>query len=109
MSRYIDAEALYKQTEEWEQEARTQVRTLDNEERLKWSIILTERTAFKHDVMDFPAADVVEVVRCKDCEYSERYEVHGDVWRECGHPLTSIEFLDVEEDGFCKWGERRDE
>lgn len=48
------------------------------------------------------------IVRCKDCEYYSSY------FGLCNHPLIDGGFegdvyLDVEPDGFCAWGERRDE
>lgn len=48
-------------------------------------------------------ADVVEVVRCKDCKHSEywyRDKCRCSLWSEIG--------IDVFEDGFCSYGERRD-
>ena len=54
-------------------------------------------------IADVPTADVVEVVRCKDCKK------HGS--RECivnrkmdimGHPTTT------KANSFCSYGERRD-
>ena len=44
-----------------------------------------------------PTADVVPVVRCKDCKYFDQAEKY------------CCDFLTAEEDGFCKWGERRDD
>ena len=48
-------------------------------------------------IKDFPNADVVEVVRCKDCTYcSEHYNIcHYGVGR------------DVKPDHYCGYGERR--
>ena len=47
--------------------------------------------------------DVVEVVRCKDCEYYE-----GD---ECGNPyifMSDGAHLYTDPDDFCSYGERKD-
>ena len=46
-------------------------------------------------IQDAPAADVVEVVRCKDC-------------RHCGTSLCAMDTygFDVVEEGFCSYGER---
>ena len=58
--RLIDADALYEQTAEWEAKALAQVEKHDprveNETRgwAHWSVVLVERTAFKHDLMDAP-------------------------------------------------------
>ena len=54
----IDAEALYKHFAELEEEARNKYITTTNEiEKSWWSIILTERTAYKHDVADAPVIE----------------------------------------------------
>lgn len=57
----IDKEKLYERTAEWESQALNQVQKLmhrDDEEGKaewrRWSAILNERTAFKHDVTDAP-------------------------------------------------------
>lgn len=44
----------------------------------------------------FPAADVVEVVRCRDCKWYQKGEC-----RETGG------LMDVKPDDFCSYGERR--
>lgn len=49
-----------------------------------------------------PSADVVEVVRCKDCmHYEEDLE-------ECCHP-KSVFLSGIEASGFCHYGERKDD
>ena len=54
----IDAEALYKHFAELEEEARNKYISTTNEiEKSWWSIILTERTAYKHDVADAPVIE----------------------------------------------------
>ena len=64
MSRYIDANALYEKTAEWEAQALEQVSKYDprdsREEWRWWSAVLKERSAFKFDVADAPTADVRE-------------------------------------------------
>ena len=110
MSRYIDADALYEQTAEWEEQAMAQVerlnRTTDEGEMAewrKWTAILGERTAFKFDVADAPTADVVEVVRCKDCKYLVRSEDFCKVLSNNYEPPVY-----VDDDDFCSRGERRE-
>lgn len=49
-----------------------------------------------------PTADVVEVVRCKDCKHKE-IEQPGMVY--CPMMVGSW----VADDHFCKWGERRED
>lgn len=52
-------------------------------------------------IQSVPTADVVPVVRCKDCEH-HREEQIGFV--NCLYHLTT-----VDDDGFCKWGKRRND
>ena len=64
-----------------------------------------------------PAADVAEVVRCKDCEHAERYErTDGTAGYYCGHPQNTFVYGDrwdrvfkpaKEADDFCSYGERK--
>ena len=55
---------------------------------------------------DIPTADVVEVVRCKDCEYAKKSKVVlGIPDYKC--LKTNITCLDA--DDFCSYGERKDE
>lgn len=52
--RLVDGEALYKKSVELEQQAMSYVKARDGEEWKMWAAILTERTAFKFDVVDAP-------------------------------------------------------
>lgn len=51
-------------------------------------------------------ADVAEVVRCKDCKYHFRQQepCHGETQRYCARL-----YLQVYEDFYCSYGERREE
>lgn len=53
--------------------------------------------AVRNQIGGIPAADVVEVVRCKDCEY----------WRGANDICMGIG-IDFDADGFCCEGEGRD-
>ena len=108
--RLIDADALYERAGNLEAQALDYVGKLierDGDEVSVewkiWSAILTERTAFKHDVLDAPNIDAVEVVRCKDCIYCER----KGYWKGCGQCQWS--FAVVEDDDYCSKGERREQ
>lgn len=46
-----------------------------------------------------PAADVVEIVRCKDCKYNQSAPERGNANCELFYGMTS-------QDGFCYCGER---
>ena len=59
------------------------------------------------EVLDrIPSADVVEVVRCKDCRY-KRLETsdEGTSYYWCVNARVG---LSVDEDNYCCWGERVD-
>ena len=51
-----------------------------------------------------PTADVVEVVRCKDCKYNPEFETKRKGWVWCRNFRT-----EVKSTGFCSYGERRGE
>lgn len=61
MSRMIDADALYERTAEWEAQALHMVEvTMNDEDQTKWqkwSTVLAERSAFKHDIADAPTIE----------------------------------------------------
>lgn len=47
-----------------------------------------------------------EIVRCSDCDYYDHWDACGR-YREkhvCGH----WDYLEIEPDGFCAWGERKE-
>jgi hypothetical protein len=79
-------------------------------------------TAFLNEVED---ADVVEVVRCKDCKHSREFDKHCEInrfaHRHCamdrGEEIKNVwhkykkyykDYSVVDYDGFCDYGERRD-
>lgn len=116
MARYIDANALYERTAEWEASAfayveslnRTPLEEMDEDEKSewhRWTAILGERSAFKHDVADAPTIDAVEVVRCKECKHSIDDKLFGGLW--CQHPTEK--HCERYADFYCGSGERREE
>ena len=91
MARYIDAEDFYKR-----QAKRCNYNspiigtcTMDN---------ITLREALKKQ----PTADVVEVVRCKDCRHFEYSQINNRGFRIC-----QASKMDITENDFCSYGERR--
>ena len=50
---------------------------------------------------DFPAADVVEVVRCKDCKYNDL------AGKESANALCSRFYGSWQADDYCSCGERK--
>ena len=61
--------------------------------------------AAANELEDAPAADVVEVVRCKDCEHADDGCAYGLV---CANPCGMLGAL-VSEFDFCSGGKRKDE
>ena len=69
-----------------------------------------EKAKLEADKQKAPTADVVEVVRCKDCKHSVRYECKNDA---C-YKFTMCRRRDgysegVEDEDYCSYGERREE
>ena len=56
----------------------------------------------KWEIMRIEGADLVEVVRCKDCKYCDPENHH------CDHYTATILPLPRKLDGFCSYGERKD-
>lgn len=55
------------------------------------------------DILSAPTIDAVPVIRCKDCKYSEHWyrdKRRCFLWHETG--------IDVFEDGYCNYAERKD-
>ena len=55
------------------------------------------------DIDEIPAADVVAVVRCKDCVWWE----NGEYSPICNHHLDGL--VNPCSDDFCSYGEKREE
>ena len=81
----------------------------------KTSLDLISRSAFlkrmmrtaryfyvKFDIMEEPAVDAVEVVRCKDCKHCDPENYH------CDHPMGTAAPLRRKPDDFCSYGERKE-
>lgn len=78
------------------------------DEILSWAVCINHPELLsKEDTMycidNIPAADVVEVVRCKNCRFfSGRQECYCHAADENGTPIF------VREDDFCSYGARMD-
>jgi hypothetical protein len=58
---------------------------------------------FSGDLINEPTADVVEVVRCKEC----KHRIEGA--KMCAHPKAiGWDAIEPEDDDFCSYGERRE-
>lgn len=93
MRRYIDADQLKKV-----------FRYTEDAEYARWT-----SAGILYEIDDIEAADVVEVVRCKDCamykkdkELAEANYCDPNVY--CGLLRT-----EMAEDGYCSYGRRKDE
>lgn len=86
MARYIDAEKLEKEgwsaSRTYPQDAHTMVYETKK-------------------MTDFPTADVVEIVRCKDCKHSVKHQL--------GYGCGMNYHLATNGNWFCADGERRDD
>lgn len=69
---------------------------------------MADLTSLRELLEDTPTADVVEVVRCRDCIYYQKMATGGLCM--CGDKKTSYaaDFYPKEND-FCSYGERKDE
>ena len=92
MSRYIDADALIEEIE------RCSCETWSKGVNLTWWVQAVKvKDNIKQCIDRQPTADVVEVVRCKDCKYFDRKYLMC----KCGGC--------TDYNGYCHRGERDDE
>ena len=56
---------------------------------------------FQETIDEEPTVDAVRVVRCRDCMYYE------ETWS--GFPICRLTINGAKADGFCAWGERRED
>lgn len=104
MGEYIEREALITLTVEKLQDIQNEAYDLGYQsclryKGLKWTE--AEELQRYREANKAPSADVVEVVRCKDCEYrmnSTKMVVH-----------CALSGIQVDEDDFCSCGERKAE
>lgn len=68
-------------------------------------VAVLDREDVESTVAGFPAADVMPVVRCKDCKKSGVTEFGR---RYCKEPLGMYGCVPVKDDDFCNYGKRRD-
>ena len=58
-----------------------------------------------YDIYNTPTADVVEVVRCKDCKWAEPYRAgSGNVYFAC----KEFDAHSLSDDDYCSYGERKE-
>lgn len=115
MKEYIEREALLKDIEEMLDTAQQHINiTGRGFGKTLWDGIYKGIKCCQMKLLAAPAADVVEVVRCKDCKYYAAMitdTVSGDMetapWGICTQPWFNSDEYDVQENGYCSYGERR--
>lgn len=65
--------------------------------------------AARDAIRKLPAADVVKVVRCSECKYSEHWYRDKRLCRLWYGEEKPPAPIDVFDDGFCNYGERRED
>jgi hypothetical protein len=70
-----------------------------------------DRMIDAYDIARFPTADVVEVVRCKDCKYHYSWkDVDDCFYHACDRWSDNLGYnADVDVNCFCSFGERAEE
>ena len=96
MSDYIDRKALIDATE------KTQFTMSHFPNKDQCDGANMARLTFAKIFRIIPAADVAEVVRCKDCKYWNPYKSH----HYKGH-FCDVVTLFVQENEYCAWGKRK--
>ena len=66
---------------------------------------MADLTSLRELLEDTPAADVVDVVRCKDCKYAFRHPLGYIYCHRDGRNAYEMVF---KKDSFCSYGERMD-
>ena len=92
MAEYKDVELLRKQIAEF----KMLVESSENSDYLKGYI--TGKDAVMEAIDELPAADVQEVVRCKDCNYYDMQNCYCEMF----------DFDTPSDDFYCREGERMD-
>lgn len=96
MSRYVDMDKVYETARKYHKD---------------FAKSMADLTSLREVLEDTPTADVVEVVRCKDCKYflDKQIKNHQGICM-CGEKDTSYasDFYPYADD-FCSYGQRKDE
>ena len=97
MAEYIDREAFSEVLETAIKMQELAVKMMDVEDDPEFQMSLKVYSDILNGVKEFPAADVVEVVRCRECVY----------WRGENDLCKGI-CIDFDADGYCSEGKRKD-
>lgn len=111
MAEYKNCEALSEYfREKFEYyKAKSEIKVCDGymyDEKMQYAAIVAKH--FLDELKRIPTADVVPVVRCKDCKHCEHIYPECDINGNCreAYYCKSIKG-DVKPDDYCCWGERR--
>ena len=63
---------------------------------------------FIDDIEEQPVADVIPVVRCKDCKYYDKEYHQCKLHSEEPDQYSTGFIFNMQEDDFCSYGERRE-
>ena len=80
----------------------SKVDAVDVVEYANGNMTWAERDDCKKRLEELPPADVVQVVRCKDCKYNSSPP-------ECGNAVCDTFYGMTDQMGFCHMGEKREE
>lgn len=97
MAEYIDREAV--------KEIMKKYRCLDCTNEKSLDCLLCQLHKPFTEISKIPTADVVEVVRCKDCKFRGTDDCLNSYYSE--YEGAYVDPMD--DDGFCSYGERRKE
>ena len=73
-----------------------------------WKGVQSGTNWCKNTVLEAPAADVVEVVRCCDCKYCETV-IHSVIDEPQWFCTRMVRAFDVDPTSFCSYSERREQ
>lgn len=105
--RLIDADVLYEKFLKLERDALDECLKYDASDKRfgVWSIILSERTSYKHDVQDFPD---IEIVQCRDCIHAFVFDEGGMVCNRLVNFDDDDNQMIVVPEFFCAAGRREE-
>ncbi len=99
MAEYINREAVKKKLE-------LKIKSWSRDCNSKVPAIVNTYKEILHELKYIPTADVVEVVRCKDCKYCNKYaKWNGTDYYGCNFNVADI--YEIEPTHFCSCGERK--
>lgn len=96
--RLIDADQMA--VDESEAYMSAQVQITDD---LKWLVNFAAHSKIQKLIADTPTADVVPVVRCKDCKYLVNATVNSN-----GFLICHVTDMEIAPEDFCSYGERKE-